>query len=138
MKMKQSDWPVAKAYPVRIEPGKYRAFCYDYQMGCSFKFRRDIYLKFRILDGAHEGTELYMACTFPKGHMSPRHKYYKQWSIVNGAVPSNGNPLRPDIFLKKHFSVLVRDTNIRHANGEPAPECLRYSVVDTILGRFTG
>lgn len=132
------ETPDAGEFPARIEPGIYDAICYKTETGKSFGGRYDIYIRFKIFGGPHDGTRLFMACTFPKGRMSPRRKYYQQWMLASGRPPFKGERLARKVFLHKLYSVSVRDTNKQFSNGERMPDFMQYSVVDSIVETKTG
>ena len=130
--------PVAGEAYHRVPAGEYEASCYDVQKGKSWGQREDIYIKFRLLDRKYDGTELFMACTFPKDRkMTPRFKYYKQWTIAAGRKPNKRERLVFGVFKKRLFRILVRDVE-KDSNGQPLPEVLKYSVVGTIIEPMTG
>ncbi len=133
-----SDEPLADSYYNRIPSGEYEAICYRTKAGPGFGQRRSVYLFFRIQNGDYHGTELFMACTYPNGKISPRHKYFQQWIIANGSPPARGQRLARKVFPKKLYRVLVRDTQKKHSHGRPMPDVLQYSVVDSILETLTG
>jgi len=131
------ELPVAGTLPVRIPEGEYEAMCIRTEV--NEMFGRKIYLIFRIINGKYKGTELFMACNFPKGEISPRCKYYIQWTLANGAPPSRGQRLSRKVFKHKLFSVLIRDTRRKYSGtNKIMPNSLQYSVVETILERITG
>lgn len=134
-----SDCPIAKEFPVRIPPGEYIAYCPGTETGKSWGGRRDIFVRFRITQGDFSNTQLAMVCTYPKGgEIGHRHKYYQQWALANGAPPKPKEPLVPSVFVSKTFAVEVRDTVRKRQNGKAVADILNYSVVNTILRRFTG
>lgn len=133
-----SDLPKAGLFPSRIPEGKYDAFCYATEKGRSWGYRESIYVKFRLIGGKYDETEIFMVCTFQeRSEINHRHKYFQQFSIANGGPPEKGQKLSPKIFLNKSFRVLVRDTKRKFSNKEPMPSFMQYSVVDTILNEVT-
>jgi len=138
MMSEQEQDVIAEAYKSRIRPGYYHAVCTSVTSGVSFGGRRDIYIRFKIHGGEYHGTQLYMACTYPKGKMSPRHKYYQQWMLANGGPPEKGQRLGRKIFPHRLYLIVVRDTQKKFPNGKPMPDYMQYSVVDTIIKPLTG
>jgi len=136
-KTKQGD-PTADDFYSRIPPGEYEAICYRTKAGPGFGGRRSVYLFFRVYGGKYHGTEVFMACVYKGGKMSPRHKYYQQWVIANGRPPVKGELLARSVFKGKLFRILVRYTEKKHNGGKPMPDCVQYSVVDSILEPLTG
>ena len=134
------DGPIADELPPRIQPGKYEAICYEAKLGTSWGRAPRMFLRFRIYGGRCDGTELFMACTcnLTSKKMSHRHKYYQQWTIANGSPPRKNQRLSPKVFLNRMFQVLVRDTSRRFPNKEPYPDCLQYSVIETLIEPMTG
>lgn len=130
--------PIAgKAYP-RVPEGEYEAVCYDVRKGKSWGGREDIYVMFRLMSGPHDGEELFMACTFhTKTELTPRHKYYQQWSIAAGRRPGKRERMVFGVFKNRLFRISVRDVT-KDSSGKLAPDVLRYSVVDSIIESSTG
>ena len=135
----ENEAPVAEQFSPRIPPGEYDAICYKTETGRSWGGRTDIYILFRIIGGSQDGTELFMACTYhAKRRLSPRYKYYQQWTLAKGQPPGKGKRLSRKVFCNKMYRVLVRDTQRKHSNGQPMADCLQYSVVDSIIETKTG
>ena len=79
-----------------------------------------------------------MVCTFhTKAELTPRHKYYKQWSIAAGRRPDKRERMVFGVFKNRLFRIRVRDVE-RDSNGQPSPDVLKYSVVDRIVEPLTG
>ncbi len=129
----QDGPPTAEAPPPHIPPGEYQAECVGYKTGRTFKGRRDIFINFVIYGGEYDGIPLFMACTYPKGALRPRHKYHLQWTLAARRLPRKREPLDPKIFVNCVHRVRVRFTTRRHADGTLMPEYAQYSVVDTII-----
>lgn len=137
--MKSDDEPIAEKFPPRIEDGEYDAICYKAETGRSFGGRRDIYIKFRIYESEYDGFEVVMVCTYPKGKIRLRHKFYQQWILANGGPPKKGQRLIRGVFLNRMFRVKVRTTKRTYTNtNRLLPDNLQYSVVDTIIEPLTG
>lgn len=135
----ENDAPVAEQFSPRIPPGEYDAICYKTETGRSWGGRTDIYILFRIWGGRGDGTELFMVCTYNLNRkLSPRYKYYQQWTLAKGRPPGKGERLSRKVFCNKMYRVLVRDTQRRHSNGKLMPDILQYSVVDSIIETQTG
>ena len=131
--------PQADDFPPRIEPGYYDAICYKTKIGLAFGGRRNLYFRFRIIDGKYDGLELFMTCTYPDGKLSPNFKYYKQWMLAAERRPhKKEHHLSRKIFKDRIFRVLVRDTKPKYENGKPQPDFMKYSVIDSIIKPLTG
>ncbi|MCP4582401.1 MAG: hypothetical protein GY839_12375 [candidate division Zixibacteria bacterium] len=130
--------PQAEEFNILIPEGEYDAVCCKTEAALSFGGARKIFIKFRIHDGKHDGTELFMACNYPRGKIKPRLKYYQQWMLATGRRPNKREKLAPKVFPRRMYKVLVRDTKPKFANGKPKPDIFRYSVVDTIIEAQTG
>jgi hypothetical protein len=130
--------PIAQESRSRIPPGKYKAICYAAETGRSFGGRRDIYILFRIQGSRYDGTELFMACPYPKRKTSPRYKIYDQWSLAMGRLPAKNEKLSGEAFTGKMYEVIVRDTRKKFSDGRPKPDFLQYSVVESIITPLTG
>lgn len=133
-----SDLPIAGEPNPRIREGEYVAYCYAIETGRSWGGRTDIYIRFRIEQPDGNDVQLFMACPKPMGKATSRNKYYQQWVIANGRVPVKGARLSRSAFLKKHFRVKVRDTKRKLGRTNKVVDVIQYSVVDTILERYTG
>jgi len=126
-----------EVYP-RVPAGEYEAICYDVRKGRSWGGREDIYIRFRLRDGKYDGTELFMVCTFPtKRKLTPRFKYYQQWTIAVGRKPDRRERMVFGVFKKRLFRILVRDVE-KNSSGHPLPDVLKYSVVAKIIEPMTG
>lgn len=134
----EDDGPLINECRVRIKAGTYDAICYRTETGNSWGGRQDIYIRFKIYGSKYDGTKLFMACTYPRGRMTTRHKYYEQWVLAMGGPPRKGERLARKEFLHKLYKVLVRDTNKKFSNGTRMPDYMQYSVVDTIIETQTG
>ncbi len=140
MKNAQNDnSPIAEEFPAKIMDGEYDAMCYETETGKSFGGRRDIFIKFRIYEGEYDGTVVIMVCTYPKGKMRLRFKYYQQWVLANGGPPKKSQRLTRKVFLHRMFKIKVRTTKRNYTNtNNPLPDNMQYSVVDTIIKPLTG
>jgi hypothetical protein len=130
--------PKASEFYPRIEPGEYDAICYKVDIALAYGGRRNIYLRFRINGGEYDGTELFMACSFPKRKLTPNFKYYKQWMLAACRPPYPKERLSRKIFKNRLFRILVRDTRCRFATGKACPDYMQYSVIDSIIEPLTG
>jgi len=90
------------------------------------------HLKMRNMNRTDD-TELFMACNYPERTITPKHKYYQQWVLVNGGPRAKGQRLARKNFLNKKYLVLVQNTKRKHSNGKLMADSLQYSVVDSIL-----
>lgn len=135
----ENNAPIAEQQRPRIPPGEYDAICHKTETGRSWGGRTDIYILFRICGGKWDGTELFMACTYHlKRKLSPRYKYYQQWTLAKGAPPEKGERLSPEVFCHKMYRIYVRGTQKRHGDGRLMANCVQYSVVDSIIETQTG
>jgi len=130
--------PIAGESLPRIKPGDYDAVCYKVGSGRGYGGRKDIYIQFRITEGEHEGVELFMACTNYGKKIKPRCKYYIQWTIAKGRSPEKGERLSRNIFLNRLYRIRVRDTMRKYKDGTSLPDCVQYSVVESILAVLVG
>lgn len=123
-----------------IPPGEYTAICYRTDYGRSWGGRRDIYIRFRIIEGEYSGTELPLICTAKVGEkMTTRWKLYKQWCLAVGGRPRPGRFNKDDAFVGKMYRIYVRYTKAKHElTKRTLPDYLQYSVVDAILETLTG
>jgi len=127
------DEPIAGEPLPKIEPGEYAAICRKTEVKNTRAWGRKIYFHFAIVGGKHDGTELFMSCNYPKGTLSNNYKYYRQWALANGGLPSRGQKLARNTFLNKKYIVLVRNSQCKHSNGELMADSFQYSVVDSIV-----
>ena len=120
-----------------IPDGKYEAQCIDVELSNYRGSQKKLYLHFKIIEGPHQGTKLFEVCNYyervPRGS-----KYYKQWPIANGGLPTKSDSMSPKVFLNKIFRVEVRTVTPKHDDGKPLPEMYLYSVVDKILAKSAG
>ena len=121
----------------RIPEGEYEAVCIRAEKSRYLKDDKRLYLHFQIINGEYEGTRLYEVFninykSFPKGC-----KYYTDWSISNGGLPSRRDKMSSRIFLQKVFMIKVRDATPKYSDGTPKPMMFHYSVVDRITERIT-
>jgi len=130
----EEDCPIADEPLPRIEPGEYTAICEGTEIKKTPGWPRKIYIHFFICKGKYVGVNLFMACNYPKGTISPRRKYYKQWMLVNGGPPKKGNKLNRKIFKGTICRIRVRYTKPEHPDDN---EILQYSVVDSIIEIIT-
>ncbi len=137
-KRHDTDEPVAASSWPRIEPGFYEAICYKTEIGVAWGYRRNLYVLFKIYDGDHDGTELFMTCNYPSKGITYRYKIYTQWSLAMGRKPYKGEKISGKAFPKKLYLVEVRDTIIKHRDGRPMPNFMQYSVIDSIIEVQTG
>jgi hypothetical protein len=130
----------AEAPQPRIEPGEYDAICYGFKVATSgFDNQRKLYLKFRVYGGRSDGTQLFMACPYPSGRLSPRTKLHTQWTLAIGRAPLEGERFSRKVFPKKMYTVLVRYTRRQFpGTNKRLPDFCQYSVVSTILEVQTG
>lgn len=135
----ESDAPIAQEFGRSIPEGDYEAICYKVEVGLS-GWTKDskCYLRFRLIGGDYDGTELFMACTYHKGVVKPRSKYYSQWMLATGRRPAKGEKLSCRVFEKKMYTVHARYTKRKFSDGKPMPPNMQYSVVDTIRETLTG
>jgi len=121
-------------YPL-LPDAEYIAQCFKYEKGFAFGKAKKLYLKFRIIEGKFEGTELFMAFNMPYGKkLTPGYKYYKTWVKANGfQKPSRNAIMSPRFFKNKICKIKTRTSK-----PEGMPQDFWYSVVDKIVGVMAG
>lgn len=124
--------------PEQIPEGKYKAICYDFDIKPYLGGDRKAYLKFRIYESEFEGTELFMACSYPKGTKSFGLKINTEWQIAMGRRRKRGERIALKDFVKRMYLVKVRDAKRVFNDGSPMPDFMSYSVVDRIVEPVTG
>lgn len=122
----------------QIPPGEYEAICKKAGTGYSTGGEKKLYLTFVIQGGDCHGTELFMAITKPKKKITPRFKMHEQWCLAMRRVPKKGERIAAKHFIRKMYSVMVRDTKVKYKDGRPKPDFMQYSVVDTIIEPLVG
>ena len=138
-KDQQDRAPVAASAMPRVPEGEYDVICYDVETGRSWGGRENVYIKCRVFEGPCHDIELFLVCTYhPKAELTPRHKYYQQWTLAAGKPPSKGERLHFGVFKNKMFRVLVRNTQKRHRSGRIMADCVQYSVIDSIIEKVAG
>lgn len=135
------EFDVDDARPL-IPDGLYQAACYHAQFVELFKFgkARKLFLWFKVYEGAHAGTRLFLAMAAPPkgGKMGVGSKMYQQYLIANGGKPP-GRRDRPTmrVFKEKLFRVQVKTVVPRFEDGTPKPTQCHYSIVSELLERLT-
>ena len=135
---------VAGDRPPLIPAGEYRVQCLEckefyYKTYNSIKLR----LKFRIIEGEHEGTVLFkyinLTDSRTKGKykkFSPNTEYYKNWVIANNENLPPRNRMPYTIFKDGIFEAKVRNAKRRFQDGMEMPECFNYSVIAYLIKRL--
>ena len=130
--------PQATDFPPRIKKGLYDAVCFKTEIGPAWGGRRNLYFRFRIIEGEFMDVELFMTCPYPKGKLSSNFKYYKQWMLAAGRPPHKREFLKRKVFKNRAFRIIVRDTRRKFDTGKEYPDFMQYSVVDSIVEPLTG
>ncbi len=97
-----------------------------------------LYVHYRIIDGKYQGTTLFVVYNFKYTSFPRGSKYYTDWSIANGGLPTRSDKMSPNIFKNKVLLVKVRDVEPKYDDGTPKPEMFHYSVVDRIIRKSAG
>ena len=134
------DFVCADDYWPLLPNGSYIAQCIGYDINESFGGRsRKIYLHFLITEGVHQGSKLFMPFNYPQNcKFTPGHKYWQNWVMANGKIPSRNAAMSPRIFKKKIFKIKTRRVKRKFPNGNKMPSDCDYSVVDSIEEVLTG
>lgn len=94
--------------------------------------RSKLSLWFQIVDGPHEGKELFMSFNINK-KIFPSSKYYKTRLIASkGLKPRRNDRMSPNIFKNKLFTVKVRTVS-KGFKGNILSIEDRYSVIDELI-----
>lgn len=114
-----------------IPEGEYQAQCIELKRGEFFGHPK-VYFKFRIIQGKHEGIELWMP--FNLYRKITRHsKFYEAWIIANkGTKPKPNDRMSARLFLNKIFKVRVGKVDIDRRQQKLAPD-EAYSTIREIL-----
>lgn len=114
-----------------IPDGEYEAQCTEIKKG-EFYGNPKIYLRFRIIQGQHEGVELWMP--FNLYRKVTRHsKFYESWIVANkGVKPKANDRMSARLFLNKIFRVHVGHVDLDKRQRKLSPN-ETYSVVREIL-----
>lgn len=114
-----------------IPGGVYEAQCIELKRG-EFYGHPKIYLKFRIIQGQHEGIELWAPFNLYK-KVTRHSKFYESWIIANkGIKPKANDRLSARLFLNKIFKVQVGQVDTDKRQKKLSPD-EAYSVVREIL-----
>jgi hypothetical protein len=101
-------------------------------------------LRFRIIEGQYESTELCMFINLTDPRTGKRYKeftpntaYYVNWVVANNEnLPPRKDRMSYRIFKNKIFEAKVRTTKRRFHDGMAMPKCLNYSVIDYLIKRL--
>jgi hypothetical protein len=128
------EFKCANDYWPLLPDGAYIAQCIGYDISTSFGGKsRKIYLKFKIIEGPYEGSELFMPFNYPlNGKFTPGYKYWLYWVMVHGRPPSKNAKMSPKVFKSKIFNIRTVRVKRKFPNGNDMPSDCDYSKVDTI------
>src|ERR1041385_3983925 len=129
------EGPVCKSDPYpRLAPGEYlmrclAAACYpdpQYKRGvCRLAFSSPL---------VHEGVTVYGFINLGDGTwcLGRRTRYWRAWTLANGAQPRRGQKMTARIFVNKWFKVSIGDV-VKDADGKDHSSAQVYSTVHEIL-----
>lgn len=120
-----------------IPEGNYEAVCTKAEVSKYLGTEKKLYLHFRIIAGGYAETEIFGVYNFKYKSFPRGSKYYTDWAIANGALPSRKDRMSTKVFMDKVMLVKVRDVMPKYDDGTPKPEMFRYSIVDRIIERLT-
>jgi hypothetical protein len=132
--VRMKEFVCANDYYPLLPNGTYIAQCVGFDINESYGGRsRKIYLHFKIIEGSHQKSKLFMAFNYPKNcKFTPGRKYWQYWVLVHGRIPSRNAAMSPRIFKNKVFKIKTRTVNRKFPNGKEMPSDFNYSTVDTI------
>jgi hypothetical protein len=136
-KQKPISWTWRGAQFVRINPGKYMAWCVEWK-GPEWvpAYRR---YSFRLIfRPVAEDVEVTMFINFGKSSEPPRSmasRYFKAWTMANGEAPLRSQPMVPAVFVEQGltYTIEIEDASIDPTTKQDRPACLVYSRVKEIL-----
>ena len=147
-----APWPELDIYakedaPPRLAEGTYtarvaRVQVYDkfFKVARSTQTIDRLILTFRIVDGPNAGTELPFYAPLPKaggrkGRLIPaKSKFWRAWTIANGAAPRRADRMSLNVFKNRLFTILVRDVD-KDRRQNNLGDAAKHSVVDCIVDR---
>ncbi|MGR3296152.1 MAG: hypothetical protein ACUZ8A_08005 [Candidatus Bathyanammoxibius sp.] len=129
--------PKASPRP-RIPEGECEAYCFDVRKSKYLGNEKRLYVWYRITEGKYEGTELFCSYNINYKSFSTNTKYYTDWCIASGRLPTRGDRMSPQVFKNKVFLVKVREAKPKYDDGTYKPEIFWYSVVDRIASVSAG
>ena len=98
----------------------------------TFAMTPKVILKFRIIEGEHQGTELPMFINAKYKFFNPGTLFYKSWVIASGRKPERKNRMSLEVFKGHIFTVRVRTSRPSFGDRTETPEILWYSTVAEI------
>lgn len=120
----------------RLREGRYQAVAVRHQGPEWIKtFQRwSLLVEFELLADGKRVCAFYNCGNDPKGpQVLRRGNYRKAWTLANGELPRNGQPMSPDVFLESQiFTVEVKDSRRNSAERDKADAEI-YSVVAEIV-----
>jgi hypothetical protein len=135
----QIDWE----FVPRLEPGVYRAYCRTARTYRDRVFKRWVCsIQFDIFSGDLMNilgrlTLFLNLGSEDRPHATRRKKFWKQWTLANGAPPQRNDRMSPRIFTKRYALVRVADTT-KDARQQVVADGHAYSVVTEVLEWETG
>jgi hypothetical protein len=155
VELDDAAWPDLELYakddaPPRLVEGEYTARVVHVQVyDRFFKVARDskttdrLILTFRIVEGPHAGTDVPFYAPMPKSagkrypgrHVPPKSKFWRAWTIANGAPPKRHDRMGLSVFRNRLFLVQIRDV-VKDRGQNRLSEAIRHSVVEAIVERI--
>ena len=124
-----------------IPEGKYTAKCVEAKKGKvgqmttkgTSAMTLKVFLKFKIIDGDHQGKEIPMFLNVNYRRIPFGSKFYQYWVIANdGKRPNRRDRMSLEKFKDHIFDVGVKTVKGKFGDGTEKPESLWYSRVDEI------
>lgn len=122
----------------KIGAGKYSAQCVQFKTYRDPGFNRwVVMLRFRLIEGGQEVCAFYNLGRREDSCPGRRSRYWKAWTIANGAAPRKGQRVYPKVFRGKVFLVEVSDV-MQDSEGKPHHASAVYSKVENIIEKEAG
>jgi hypothetical protein len=135
--------------PPRIVAGEYTArvvhieiFDKFFKVGRDTKTTDRLILTFRIVAGPQAGTEVPFYAPLPKSaskrnpgrYVPAKSKFWRAWTIANGAPPKRHDRMSLNVFKNRLFLVQIRDV-IKDRGQNRLGDVVRHSVIEAIVER---
>jgi hypothetical protein len=137
--------------PPRLSEGEYVArvvhikiFDKFFKVGRDTKTTDRLILMFRIVEGPHAGTDVPFYVPMPKSASKRRNpgryvpaqsKFWRAWTIANGAPPKRHDRMALSVFRNRLFLVQIRDV-IKDRGQNRLGDVVRHSVIEAIVERI--